>query len=199
MNNASQAPWWFAAVIAVITVTGTLVSVWLTNKYANKRSQAELRHQREQFEKQWETQRQQFENQMSVQREIERRKLVYETREKMYLELSESYTSSILAFSAASSSLKESDFEEAVKLVPLLLKEVDKLIRISSACGIVASTDAEVHVLNMTTYLHGFNREFHAALQRKDHLFEGEELWMLVRKEYDKIVAVMRRDLGVVE
>lgn len=200
MNNASQAPWWFAAIVAGITVTGTLVSVWLTNKYANKRSQRELENQRAQFEKQWESQRDQFRAQIDEQKEIERRKLVHETREKLYVELCDAFSEA--AEKAAMMSLRvegQGIPDHQFKVTTDGWTELRKLQTLSIECKVVASEEVRVCAKNIAGAFQLLIKEYFQAMRDGDESVNLDQTWDFAKEEFEVMTTAMRKDLGVVE
>ena len=201
MNNASAGPWWFTAVVAGIAavtalITG-LVTAKITNEYANRRANADRYNIRSQFEKQLDTQREQFERQMSAQREIERRKLVHDSREKLYLEMSEAY---LAVFSTTWGLAQADEFVERQELLDNLSSGLERVHRVATACMVVGSVEVRENSQFISSYLPTFWEEInelvaggHADRETVDSVIDPVRSW------FKQLEAAMRSDLGVTD
>ncbi|WP_143104735.1 hypothetical protein [Amycolatopsis regifaucium] len=200
MNNASQAPWWLSVLTAFIAASATLGAVWVTNKYSSRRSNAELSNTRTQFEKQLSTQREQFVTQMEAQRETERRKLVHDTRQALYLEVCEAFNSADLKIAEMWQELNVETEEEDEEwhITPNPVPTMSELYRLRTACLIMASQEVGELVNEIWIEFRDLSAKYHGALQEHAPL-DVLEIWKPAVGKFRKTIDLMRRDLGVVE
>lgn len=197
MNNASQAPWWFAVVTALIAVIGTLTSAWLTNKYAEKRSQRELANQRNQFN-----------SQLKHHSELERRKLLYDRRADLYAKVMALHTDCIEALPPLKKAIVRyiaSDHnEDACQAVQVSIDELSDLRKklrvltlelIVIASGKVSASAAQIGYdlrFVITTTKESLEEESFAGL-------DVDKLTSFPTRLFSECALSMRADLGVVE
>jgi hypothetical protein len=204
MNNANAGPWWFTAVVAGITaftalITG-LFTAWITNKHASRRANADLYNTRAQFEKQWTSQREQFDEQMSAQREIERRKLVHDSRQKIYFELCDAFNAATTKVTAMSFEVEgKGEVDHEFKIYPEASTELRTLQRLAIECRIIASESVRAHAHNMAFHLKELNKAYFTAMSMQNRSLDLIAMWKPLKDEFDTMTAAMRRDLGVVE
>jgi hypothetical protein len=213
MNNAptvDAAPWYFTAIVAGITATTALVTsvltAWLTHKYADKRAKAELQHQRAQFKKQMKRQQSQFREQMDRQLELERRKLIFDRRSDIYVEIMGSMYV-VMQLVSSVEVMSDEKHRDKAALLPQLGKVTETSDRLNELI-LKAQPIASGEVMHAMLAISSLTGQLGDALIRQIASLDNTEtvgriettlMYREVQKHYSAASEAMRSDLGVLD